>query len=390
MRTFVGLALCLFAAQAYAELHRISLNRLEDGPRTLESVQASQRKIANRWGYKPRNLAKAVEPLTDYMDAQYYGEIDIGTPAQKFKVVFDTGSSNLWIPSSKCSFFNIACKTHAKYDHTKSSTYVEDGSSFAIQYGTGSLTGFVSKDTVCVAGVCTENQAFAEAVKEPGMTFVAAKMDGILGMGWSTISVNGLTTVFDNMVSQNKLDQPIFSFFIKRDPTSDGGELILGGSDKSLYEGEMNYVPVTRKGYWQVKMDGVTVDDDASMACADGCPAILDTGTSLIAGPKSQVDAINTALGATKMPVTGEWTIDCDKVPGLPDISFTLNSVSYTLTGKDYVLEIDQGGAKMCLSGFMGMTLPDNLWILGDVFLGPYYTEYDVGNARVGLAKAKH
>merc|ERR1711998_77020 len=324
------------------------------------------------------NLGTDPVVVTDYSDAQYYGDVSIGTPAQTFKVIFDTGSSNLWVPSSETSIIHF--NPHTKYNHKHSSTYVANGTKFAIQYGSGSLSGFVSEDTVTTGNVTTPNQLFCEATVEPGLSFKIGKMDGIMGMAFQRIAVNGIRPTWYDVLASEGMENK-FAFYLGHGNGADS-EMVLGGVDTAHYTGDIHYVPLSEEAYWMFKMDKFAIGNVSESSVT----AIADTGTSLLAGPTAFITSIQQAIGATPL-AAGEYTLDCSKLDTLPDLTVTLNGKDFVLTGQDYAIQI-QGE---CLSGFMGIDLPaDNpvKFILGDVFLRKFYSIYDAGNKRMGFATA--
>ncbi|KAF8201906.1 aspartic peptidase A1 [Mycena galopus ATCC 62051] len=346
--------LALFPLVFAARIHKVKLNKLpavNDNPE-LEAAYLGE-KYARRGGHGV--------PLSNFMNAQYFAEIELGSPPQSFKVtrLHPSCSSNLLVPST--SWTSIACFLHAKYD------FQANGASFSIQYGSGSMEGFVSSDVLAIGDIKIPKQDFAEATKEPGLAFAFGKFDGILGLAYDTISVNGIVPPFYSMIDQGLIDEPIFSFRLGSSE-EDGGEVIFGGIDDSAYTGELQYVPVRRKAYWEVELEAVTFGDHVLELENTG--AAIDTGTSLIALPTDIAEMLNAQIGATKS-FDGQWTVDCAQVPSLPDLSFTFGGNKYPLKGSDYIQEV-QGICTSRLTG-MDINLPGgSLWIVGRIPFNQY------------------
>ncbi|XP_053103191.1 gastricsin-like [Hemicordylus capensis] len=338
---------------------------------------------ARKYHFNEYNVA--YEPMA-YMDSSYYGEISIGTPPQNFLVLFDTGSSNLWVPSIYCQ--SQACTGHARFNPSKSSTYSTNGQTFFLQYGSGNLAGFFGYDTMTLQNIAVAKQEFGLSKNEPGTNFIYAQFDGILGMAYPSLAVGGATTALQTMLQENLLSQPIFSFYLSRQPNSQyGGEVVFGGVDTRLYSGQIYWAPVTQELYWQIGIQEFSIGGQATGWCSQGCQAIVDTGTSLLTVPQQYMANFLQSVGAQQNQY-GEYTVDCSTVQNLPTISFTINGISFPLPPSAYIL--NNNG--YCTVGIEPTYLPSQngqpLWILGDVFLRQYYSVYDMGNNRVGFATA--
>jgi len=309
----------------------------------------------------------------------WVGNITIGTPPQgPFAVVFDTGSSNLWVPRRGCA--GKGCEGKHVYDHRKSTTYGADGRTLFIPYGPGYMLGSLSNDTVQIDTLAVKSQIFGEA-EYIAAFFEDFPIDGILGLGYVEISVDKVPTVMDNIIAQKSLPQNIFSFYLSNVDGDVASVVIFGGVDKKYYTGEFVYAPVEILSYWLIKVSGIYIGNNKVHSCAgDDCHSVVDTGTSIIVGPSYAVTDLIKAIGYVAP--------DCSNIAKLPTISFEISGQKLELPPKFYVIKETTTNGTQCLLAIEGSIAVAPMWILGDPFLRAYYSVFDRDNNRVGFAKS--
>lgn len=318
--------------------------------------------------------------LEDYFNNQYVGQIGIGTPAQTLSVVFDTGSSDLWIPGGGCE----ACGDHDTFENSKSSTYAavkESGgqsASFEVDYGSGKVTGLQASDAVALGNLTLSRVVFGEVDFEDRdiQTFM---MDGIAGLGFRGLSMVTKPTLLELLRNEHQVDY--FSMYLSNEPSTKS-HLVFGGYDLSVVgpNATWHYTPVVKRGldlkYWTVKLFGV------ASSCEDGCYAIVDSGTSGIAIPETDYDKV---VEFVTSGVSNCRDVTCyyANVDDFPTLVFKLAPDNeFPLHGRDYVSCSRWGECVVKFQKSSGSAY----WILGDVFMEAYYTLYDVKNCRVGFA----
>uniref|UniRef100_A0A4W2C6U4 Peptidase A1 domain-containing protein n=1 Tax=Bos indicus x Bos taurus TaxID=30522 RepID=A0A4W2C6U4_BOBOX len=318
-------------------------------------------------------------PLRNIKDLVYLANITIGTPPQEFQVIFDTGSSDLWVPSDFCT--SPACSKHVRFRHLQSSTFRLTNKTFSITYGSGRMKGVVAHDTVRIGDLVSTDQPFGLSVEEYGFDHIP--FDGVLGLNYPKISSSGAIPIFDKLKNQGAISEPVFAFYLSKDE-QEGSVVMFGGVDHHYYKGELNWVPLIRSGNWIIHMHSISIERKV-IACSGRCMAFVDTGTAFIEGPKPLVDNMQKLIGAK--PSGSKHYVSCSAVNTLPSIIFTINGINYPVPGRAYILKDYRG---RCYTTFQESPLSPSIefWILGDVFVRLYFTVFDRGNDRIGLARA--
>merc|ERR1719199_34149 len=154
----------------------------------------------------------------------------------------------------------------------------------------------------------------------------------------------------DELVAQGKLDHNIFAYYLTSDGKR-GSTLTVGGKSTGFC--------------------GLGII---------GCEMVVDTGTSILAGPSSHVTALLQQIGEVKE--------DCSNAASLPTLTFHINGQDFDMGPDFYVMRVSDGGKTVCQVGISSMgSMP--MWILGDPFLRKWYTVWDGEQQRVGFALAK-
>jgi len=176
------------------------------------------------------------------------------------------------------------------------------------------------------------------------------------------------------------LQNSVFSVFFANSD-SESSEITFGAIKDMHMASELFWVDVeSSNGFWEVVVDDIAIDGKPAGLC-EKCRAVVDTGTSRLAGPSSFISQLRQALDVKP---------DCSNIHKLPSLGFVVAGRVLTLPPPDYT---DRKGGRACDVSMMNLDIPPPtgpLLLLGIPFLQRYYTAYDVSKRRIGFAVAKH
>jgi len=306
----------------------------------------------------------------------------VGTPPQQFLCHFDTGSSDLILPTTDCK----NCSSNL-FDESASSTFVSSTDQFSTQFADlTAASGLLGFDTVTVAGLSVANQGFG-ALSSSNIT---ALDSCIFGLAFNAVAQTNQTTWFDKLSASGQLASDVFSFFLQRNSTS-GSELCIGCIDSTKYTGTVEYFPVDTAAtngtpvVWNLASGGVSVNGGNVTA---GFQAIIDSGTSFIVAAAELAETVYAQLPGFTATQSGAETVyerPCSEFDGLPPVGFLFGETNFVINPQDFNTGPIAEGSEICAAALIGSGAGSSVTV-GDSFFKSFYVVFDYANKQVGFA----
>ncbi|ORY07724.1 acid protease, partial [Basidiobolus meristosporus CBS 931.73] len=299
-------------------------------------------------------------------------DVALGTPAQPINVLFDTGSADLWVPSV---FLPEGGNRTYAFNSSLSQTYEFLDNPVELEYARGKITGILGQDIVHLGSLKIYPQPIIEAT-ELSKEFRNYRFDGVFGLGSPLNSValdkrpiQSITRLYPSL-------RPIFAFSLKE--TTGYSSITFGGYDHLAFEGPIHWVPVVNPSQWEIPLDQVYLGASSIVDWNDNYSILIDSGSSMIVGPKHHINQIHRIIGADR-----KGHIQCSSIHNLPTLHFIIRGRGYDLGPAEYINEADG----KCKTVFREDSHEYPQWVFGVVFLRKYYSIFDCERKQIGFGK---
>uniref|UniRef100_A0A7S1R9Z1 Peptidase A1 domain-containing protein n=1 Tax=Alexandrium catenella TaxID=2925 RepID=A0A7S1R9Z1_ALECA len=363
------------------------------GSRLLRTPGQESQKEQEQGQGQGHEQASYRQTLHNYQNVQYYADFKIG--GQQIAGIFDTGSFELLVRSSRCGH---CVHPTPPYEHEKSTTFESNGTVGKHVFGSGPCVSVLGYESVTVGpNLTSPRQAFWEIMDHRISVLDTAKFAAIVGIGPDFAQGNTEKTL---LMSYGVTE---FSVCLQKAPGSPG--FLNWGPTEGRHR--VATASVIGQHHWVTRLHNVTFSSPknrlAQIPCGGsaGCAAIVDSGTSLIAAPGVALMQLSEMI-----PQIAE---DCSNMNDLPTLRFVIDGHPFELPPQAYVMRVTGASLEaddiwdilffkpklrkldMCMPAFMQIDMMSQhgpVWILGMPFFRYYHTTFDRERKEMRFAEA--
>lgn len=334
--------------------------------------------------------------LYNFKDVQYSGDIYVGTPYNKYTVIYDTGSNLFWLPSKNCT---IKCRNGTnKYIPELSSTSKNMHIKKNISYARGYIKGRLFKDKVALNKQSMFSFLYNKELYVDDFKIIAAYkekylyrtvFDGIAGLG-----INDEGDINNSLIKllyyQNKISVPSFTFYLLsnkyQNNTNEASRLYVGDILENdyihnLFKNKIKYCYLPdNNNYWLCKSQTIKLElnneqnntmINKTKTFNSQSGIIFDTGTSYTLLPikdsKEIMDYFNNTLNK-KCYVTKfhQMICQCNSEKEFGSIKIYFDNDNYYQINFEDLIEYNQSKIFQCRFKMLVDKIDFGIWVIGD------------------------